>query len=107
MKDNRRLISFLLIPLGQQLLRVGVLPCVPLARHICRLLRLLAFLHLRHHRPRMMCLHLLLRQTRHIHTCSLICAHLTFIGLILHTFRDQIMLLTLFNKLDYLLITLI
>ena len=53
-------------------------------------------------------LHLLLRQTRHIHTCSsLICAHLTFIGLVLHTFRYQIMLLTLFNKLDYLLITLI
>jgi hypothetical protein len=104
MKDNRSLISFLLIPLGQQLLGVGILPCVPLARHICRLLRLLAFLHLRHHRPRMMRLHLLLRQTRHI---SLICAHLTFIGLVLHTFRYQIMLLTLFNELDYLLITLI
>ena len=54
----------------------------------------------------MMRLHLLLRQTRHI-TRSLICAHLTFIGLVLHTFRYQIMLLTLFNKLDYLLITLI
>ena len=104
MKNNRSLIGFLLIPLSQQFLRVSILPGVPLARHICRLLWLLAFLHLRHYRPRMMRLHLLLPQTRHI---DLICANLTFIGLILHTFGYQIMLLALFNQLDYLLITLI
>lgn len=104
MKDNRRLICFLLIPLGQKLLWVGILPTIPLARHIRRLLCLLAFLHLRHYRARMMRLHLLLSQTRHI---NLICTHLTFIWLILHTLGYQIMLLALFNQLYYLLITLI